>query len=376
MAATDRPEGTTHPVVAACLDADFVRLVSTADGDALAATGLLSRALGDIDVPYQASCTDHPDASGTDADCTLAIGWNGGDEAIDSVPLARTAYRIAREIAPDSVDSVLAIAGVVAAGDEPDGELLEHADLDRRAGVALPTDDVAEGLATTTLVRADFSGDETAIREGLGRLDPPLVDENPADDGEQSEYDADSAEFDRRLASWVALSIPESAPPRGAEVLEGALRPHVSDRFETIGGFAEVLDALARDRPGTGIALTLGQDVEDAALDVWKRHGRRAHEGLDAAETRRHDGLFVASVPDDAPIGTVARLCFGYRAPEPIALVVRDGAAAVAADRPIERPMREAAATLEGRATVRRRRGRARFAGTGDEFVAALREAL
>lgn len=369
MAATDRPEETTDRVAAACRDAGFVRLVGTADGDALAATGLLARALGAADVPYQASCTEHPTAPETDADCTIAVGWNGGDESLGSEPLAPAAYRIAREIAPESTDPILALAGVVAFGDEPDGELLESAQLNRRAGVALPTDDRVEGLVSTTLVRADFSGDEAIVREELDRLDPPI-------EGNEPDGDGDRGALDRRLASWVALSIPDTSPPRAAEAVEDALRPYVCERFETLGGFADVLDALARERPGTGIALALGQDVREAALDVWKRHGRRSHRALDVAETSRYDGLFVASVGDDAPIGTVARLCFAFRAPEPIALVVRDGAAAIAADRSIERPIRDASTTLDGRATVRGRRGRVRFDGTGDEFVTAFREAL
>jgi len=71
-------------------DAEFVRLVATADGDALAATGLFARALDAAGVPYQASLAAVPDPPATDADCTVAVGSAGGDVTLsgDSLALA------------------------------------------------------------------------------------------------------------------------------------------------------------------------------------------------------------------------------------------------------------------------------------------------
>jgi hypothetical protein len=181
----------------------------------------------------------------------------------------------------------------------------------------------------------------------------------------------------RELASLVALAAVEDAVPRAAESVQRALRPHECDRFETLGGYADVLAAVARDRPGVGIALALGRDVEPTALETWREHGRRAHAALRAADTGRYDGLFVARVGGKAPLGTVARLCSQYRSPEPVALAVTDGEAAVVAGNgtAIEAPLGEAAAALDGRAVARDGRGTATFDGTADDYLVAFREA-
>ena len=342
---------------AAVREAGFVRLVGTADGDALAATGLLARALEATGTPYQASLAAVPDPPATDADCTVAVGHAlDGGAVIEGTPLAIVAADVVRELDDDALDPTLALAGAVCAGAEPAGRLLEAAGLERRPGVALPTEDRIDGLAGSTLVHADFSGDEEAAEAALAGLDD---------------------EEGRQLASLVALSAVEDAVPRAAESVERALRPYECDRFETLGGYADVLAAVAQDRPGIGVVLALGRDVEATALETWRDHSRQAHTALRTADTGRYGGVYAARVDDDAPLGTVARLCFEYRSPEPLALAVTDGRAAVfaEADADVEGPLRGAAAALDGRATARDGRGAAAFDATADEYIVAFREA-
>ena len=359
MSAAGRPsEDAPGHAATALRDAGFVRLVGTADGDALAATGLVARALAAVDTPYQASVADVPEPPATDADCVLAVGHEraGADAALVESPVAVAAADVADDLAPDAVDPTLALAGGVCAGAAPSGRLLEAAGLERRPGVAVPTADPAEGLAASTLFHAGFSGDEAAAASFVERLDDP--------DG-------------RALASAVALAAVEDAAPRAAESVQRALRPHETERFETLGGYADVLSALAADRPGVGIALALGRDVEDAARSTWREHGHRAHEALRLADTGRYDGFTVARVDADAPLSTVARLQFAYRSPEPVALALADGrAAVVAADgTSVATPVQEAAAALDGRAAVREGRGAATFDGTATDYLEAFREA-
>ena len=355
MSAAGHSEDGRPRAAAALADADFVRLVGTADGDAAAAAGLLAQGLDAAGTPYQVSLAAVPDPPATDADCTVAVGHPTGDVALEGGSVALEAAAVVAEFAPEAVDPELALAGAVCAGVEPSGHLLEAADLDRRPGVAVPTDDPIEGLAASTLVHAPFSGDDRATE----------VLEGHASDG-------------RELASVVALSAIEDAPPRAAEALERALRPYVTERFGTLGGFADVLDAVARERPGTGIALALGHGVEPAALASWRAHGGRAHAALRAADTGRYEGVYVLRLEDGSPafLGTVARLGLSYRSPEPVALAVTDGAAAAAGEASVETPMRAAAGELDGRTTARNGRGAATFDGTVAGFTATFREAV
>jgi hypothetical protein len=375
MSAAGRSEDTPDHVAARLRTAEFVRLVATADGDALAATGLLARALEECGVPYQASLAAVPEPPATDADCTVGVGHAspGGkttrDITLRETPLSVTASDIAGELADTAVDPMLALAGAVSAGVEPSGRLLEAAATERQPGAALPTTDWTVGLAGTALVHAAFSGDEDVAAAMLDGVDDP-----------------------RNLASLVALSAVEDAPPRAPEAVDRALPPSESYRFQTLGGFADVLDAVARVRPGTGIALALGHDVESTALTAWQAHGRAVHTALRTADTGRYDGVSVARVdglgagerPDeltsrhgDAPLlGTVARLSFEYRSLEPVALAVTDGAAAAVGEAPVEEAIRAATTALGGRSTARDSHGTATFDGTATDFVAAFREAL
>ncbi|MFC7323832.1 exonuclease RecJ, partial [Halorubrum rutilum] len=168
----------------------------------------------------------------------------------------------------------------------------------RRPGVAIPTADLADGLAASTLVRTPYSGDTEGARAALAELGLP------------AELDDDAR---RRLASLVAVDVADAdgAIARAASAVERALRPYeaVGDAapFETVGGYADVLDALAREAPGTGVALALaadpGDDLATAALDAWRSHGLAAHRALDAATTGRYDGCVVVRADVGAGVG-------------------------------------------------------------------------
>jgi hypothetical protein len=370
MSTADRTEVSTpaaSDVAAACREAGLVRLVGTADGDALAAVGVLARALRAAEIPFQASVTRTPRITNeTDADVTVTVGVEGGDIALIDPVVSTRAYAAARELG--DADPVLALAGVVAAGGVPGDDgvgLLEAADLPRRPGLSVPVTDRADGLAHSTLFHAPFSGDVTAATEALAELDI-AADADDLDDTAR-----------RRLASFLSLSVVRDAPTRAATAVQRALRPYVGGPFETVGGFADVLDAVARERPGTGVALALGHDATRSALDAWRDHSRRAHETLIADQTARYDGLFV--VRGDGPVETVARLARDYRSPEPVVLALGDGEAAVAADREVTSPLRTALSALEGESSPvgRGTTAYARLDGVDrTELVTQLRGAL
>ncbi|MFC6836156.1 hypothetical protein [Halomarina ordinaria] len=345
-------------IAARLRDADFVRLFATPDGDALAATGLLARALAACDVAYQASVTHDPGA--TDADLTVAVGHRTGDLELVDAPLAVAAHAVARELGAPP-DATLALAGVVAAGAVPGAhaDLLSASGLERRPGLAVPTDDVAEGLAHTTLAHASFSGDPEATARALAGVDRE----------------------GRTLASLLALSTVEDATgaPRAAGAVERALRPYVTDGpFETLGGFADVLDAVARSSPGVGVALALGHDCRDAALSAWRDHAQAAHEAVRATDRERYDGLVVVRprLDDVGALDTVARLVRDFRSPEPVVLALCERRAAVAGVEDVTTLVSETAAATGGRATGRGSRVHVDLDDDPEPFVETLKRGV
>jgi hypothetical protein len=397
MSTADRQESAPAPadVAARLRGQGLVSLVATPDGDALAATGLLGRALAGADVPFQARVARVPDLGTTDADCTVGVGHDCGDVTLAGTgPVSATAFDVARELGDDP-DPVLALAGTTAAGRVPgqtDGGAFEAATerglLTRRPGVTLPTDDVADGLAHTTLFHAPFSGDVEAARTSVARRD---VGSEPDDDGR------------RRLASLVALSVVERAPPRAAESVERALHPYTLEGpFETVGGYADVLEAVVRERPGAGLAFALGHGGRTAALDAWRAHGTATHRALRDAGVARHRGCVVARVSADGgddpraegdadgsdavgdadgtdvgvAVETVARLLRDYRSPEPVVVVVAGNVAGVATvDRDAAALVREAATATGGTGSGRASLGYAEGVD-GDAFVEHVREVV
>jgi hypothetical protein len=186
----------------------------------------------------------------------------------------------------------------------------------------------------------------------------------------------------RRVASLAALATVgvDAAVARASDAVEAALRPHVGGPVETVEGYADVLECSAREAPGVALALALGHDgAVEPALDAWRTHGARAHESLRAADTGRYDGLSVfRDAAGGMPVATVARMAVRYRSPEPLALAVTDGRAALAGanGRDGFEPLAAAADALGGTAT---RLGPVSWATFDDEraaFVLAVREAL
>jgi hypothetical protein len=351
---TTAADAPTESVATTLSSASFVRLLADADGDGLAAAGLLARALRRVDVPFQAR-VDTMGADAPAADDGLLVGvsseYTNADVTVaPEGPTSLRAYRIAAEMGGTdggAPDPVLALAGIVADGSQPAsvaGELVEAAEaagaVVRRPGVATPVDDVVDGLAHSTLLHAPFSGDRDATAATVSSLSLP-------DGG----ADADS-ETRRSIASRVALAVAgdDDATPRAAEAVERALRPYATPEapVATLGGFADVLTAAARERPGTGIALALDHGGHDAALDAWREHGRAVHSALDSASTTRHDGVFVVQIGDEEAgtpgrLATIARLARDFRSPEPLVVAVGDGVAAISAR---ESGAADAAATL------------------------------
>jgi hypothetical protein len=372
-------------------EAPFVRILAAADGDSVAASGVVARAL---DCPFQVSVArtdaardrraerfadDHAD----DDAVVLSVGKTADGLAVPGAerPASVTAVDVASALGA-STAPVLALAGITAAGTIPGaGEservlasATERNLVARRPGVAVPTEDLVDGLAHTTLAHAEFSGDPTAAGAALAELGlPPEMDDDAR----------------RTVASLVAMSASggEHAPRRAAEAVERALRPYATAAapFATVGGYADVLETTAEVAPGSAVALALGHDARNAALDAWRDASERAHRALREATTGRYDGLFVAR-DDAAPVATTARLLRDFRSPEPVALVVGDGEAAAAAttDCGIAAAMRAAATAVDGESSGTGRRGYARFDPDEDgasspetkEFIAAFREAL
>jgi len=386
-------------------DAPFVRLVATDDGDALAAAGLLARALRATGTPFQARVDPDPVPDDVDDGVAVTVGVDRGPHAVPGAdrPASTAAFAVARALGVEP-DPVVALAGVVAAGSIPgadgSGDALDAAEragrVERRPGVALPvtgTDDAtpedadagpsrAEALAASTLAATRYSGDPEAARDALAPLGLP------------ADPDADDR---RRFASLVAVDAVDGdeASARAASSVERALRPYATDGpFETVGGYADVLDALAREEPGTGIALAIAGDPDEslrtAALDAWSRHGLAAHRALDAATIGRYDGCVVARVDaaavDASPaiLPTVARLVREFRSPEPVAVAVDETAGRLSAAATDSVGLGDACRTAAGEIGgdgwgTAARGGIAAADSDGDELtaaLAALREAI
>jgi hypothetical protein len=319
MATTERPDehAPADHVTVSLGNAGFVRVVAAPRGDTLAALGVLCRALDDRNVPFQAAIRRAGDVDHAgEADETVAIGLSEADATHDlsSDPVAE-AYAIASALS--TPNAVLGLAGSVVSGLDVPGQLADDAaaaGLSRRSGLAIPTAEPVAGVTHSTLVHGPFSGDADAASALVG------------------DFDA-CEEHWRRLSSDLALAVAETAPPvsPAGAALERILRPHVGGPLETVGGYADVLDALARRAPGLGIAAVLGDVDADAALDTWRSHGKAVHDAVAGADLRRHDGLVTtdADVADSA-VGPVARLLRDYRSPEPAVFVVGRGRSALA----------------------------------------------
>ncbi len=375
MSAAGRSAGSESDaaaVAAALGGAEFAQVVAHADGDGLAAAGVLARALMDADAAYQVS------AARTDAEIerrisdehpvvVLGADAEGADAAVDAaaVPASVTAFEAARELGA-SPDPTLALAGVVAWGGTPgsdgsDAALEAAADsgVAPRPGVGVPTEDLADGLAHSTLAHADYSGDPDRAQVLLAELDLPM------------ELDEDAR---RRVASVYAIDATAEGR-RAGEAVERALRPHetTDGPFATVEGYADVLDAVAREQPSVGVALALGHGDRTAALDAWRARARAAHRAVRTADPERYSGLVVART--DAPTWPVARLLRDFRSPEPVALAVGEDEATLAGP-PGSDQRRVLRATTDGAVGGIGDRAYAERIDDATAFVDAVREAV
>lgn len=374
MSTTGRPAVSTGGELATQLsNAEFVRFVAGATGESIAATGLLANALDGVGVPYQLSVTPltEPTESATETDLTVAIGRPGttADLTIDlDSDISGIAHDAATELGTENL--VLALAGSIAADGHPGNELASRAaerGIERRPGLGVPTADAADGLAHSTLVHTHVSGDVEAAESMISSLDP----DETASDGR------------REVASRVALAVAgdDDGTERGATQIEGLLRPLAGGPFETIAGYADVLDVLAREEPGLAVALILDSAAPDEALDAWRSHATTAHEAVRNGRTTRHDGLLVVRVDEGVPVDTVARLIADFRSPEPLVLVVGDDGAVAARSVGEEPPavgalFEQALAEFDGTGGGTPTWGRATVDVDPAEFIAAFKEAV
>ncbi|MFC7071929.1 hypothetical protein ACFQJ7_03445 [Halovenus rubra] len=377
MSTTGRPEKSApvaSDIASRIQDAGLVRVVAAATGDAVAATALLTMALDTHGVAHQSSVVALPEPADrdTDADVTVGIGRPVADAEVilgaEQEPASATALSVATTLG--TADYELALAGIIAGGTTPTSDVLAAAadrGIDRRPGIATPTSDRADGLAYSSLVHASFSGDIEAAKEVL------------------AEIDADSDEEMRRsLGSFVAFDVcaDEASTPQAADAVEPFLRPLSAPggRLDTVEGYADVLDAIAREQPAMAIALALGGVDPTETLDAWRRHTESAHEAVRSASTGRYDGLYVVQCDGDKPLGTVARLVADYRSPEPLVLAVDDSEALAV---PVSRDeftghlgsrLDEASTAVGGIGRGTATLGRAHHGGDPTDFIVAFRE--
>lgn len=367
--------------------ASFVRLLATPDAAGLAAAGTLATALQQAGVPFQVRATTAWDQSGRGT-TTVAIGHAGESDGADVVlpgdaaPSASVAaHSIATAMGADP-SPVTTLAGAVGTDVRPtvpgDGRILDEAkandSVKRISGIGIPTSDLVTGLAGSSFVRTPFSGDSDATRSFLENLGL-----------EATELQALDSSDGRRLASAVAIETVTGpdASSEAATRVERVLRPYLTPQgpFATLEGYADVLAVLAREHPGTGIALAMGaSDVRSKALSTWRTHSQRAHRQLSDATTARYDGVFVVRVDGGGPdttLPTVARLVHGFRSPEPVVLAVADGMGAAVGDHTPD-VVTQALQTAAPDGTVHPARsgGTATFDGSAREFIRAFREAL
>lgn len=318
MATTGRTAATDPDVSALATtlrEAEFVHFVSHADGDSIAAAGVLANALSPA-TPYQVSTVRTRAAADRRIELstgsTVSIGVDCEDA--QAVLLAESNALAAYDVASDfgDPDHALAIAGALAADTVLEDETLDSAiepSVERRPGVGIPTADLGDGLAHSTLFHADVSGDEQRAGALLAELDLPAEMDESAH---------------RRVASAVALAATEPpAPVSAVAAMEHVLRPHVlaEGPFETAEGYADVIEGLARSEPALATALALGHADRTDVLDAWREHASAVHDAVRLGDRTRYSG-FVVVETNGADPWTTARLVRDFRSAEPNVLAV------------------------------------------------------
>ncbi|MFB6176460.1 MAG: exonuclease RecJ, partial [Halobaculum sp.] len=152
------------PVATALSSGAFLRVFTRPSGDAVAAAGVIARAARAAGTGFQLRTTRETTVAdeerGAEDGRAIAVGWDAPDAVglvSDADPLAVAAAEAVRDAGLDP-DPILTLAGAFAAGVQPGaggtGALIEAAErrdaVVERPGVAVPTADVADGLAHST----------------------------------------------------------------------------------------------------------------------------------------------------------------------------------------------------------------------------------
>lgn len=324
--ATTGTDGETAGLAADLRGARLARVVSRADGDGLAAAAILGRALAAVGIPRHLSLAPSAAAAASrleEAGTAVPLGVPDSDCRFESA--ARCAYAAARELGTDP-DPGLALAGSVAAGIEPQGPALDAArerGMQVRPGLAVPTADLATGLAYSGHVHASFSGDRAAAQEFLDNLGLP------------EELDEAARE---RVASAVALEATD-ATARAATAIERALAPRTAPTgFETVGGYADVLSAAAARDPGRALAALLGSEDHETLVALWTDYGTALHDGVEAVTA---DGAVATGRVEAIPPRDVARLARDFAVPAERVYVAGPASIALATADPAARSLLE-----------------------------------
>ena len=370
-------DGSAESVATTLADTAFVRVICRSDGDAIAAAGLLARALRRENTPFQIRADQFGQADPTindqDDDCCIALGLSHPAADININPVeqsvTRSVYAVTEALSasqhastsasasvsgsdtPGDVsredvdidadttipptDTLLAVSGIVTTGVSLEAEsvistqaqeqtqtqsrkkdkdksgfataLLETItktdtiSIDQHPGVGIPVGNIVDGLAHSTLIHASFSGDIDATQAMIAEID---IDADVNDDSDNQDGSTDamslidlSTEDQRTIASAVTIDvIKTSTAAIGTAIsLERALHPQylLDGPMTTIEGYADVLRAVSRERPGTAIALAISHDANDAALTAWREHAQAVHHILETAHTGRYDGVYV-----------------------------------------------------------------------------------
>lgn len=335
MSTTGRPAdgaADAESAAAAIREAGFVRVVSYADGPGLAAAGVLARG---IDVPFQVSVARTSTgaaerlADADEAAATVAFGFdadelsetpNSPTLAVGGAEAVRHAAGVVRELGGSPAEPVV-LAGLRAAGAVPTED---DGAIERRPGVGIPTEDLADGLAHSTRLHGSWSGDESRAGATLAEL------ELPADLDDRAH---------RRLASTLAVELSGGpCPGRATDALHGVLHPHVHPdcAYATIEGFGDVLDTLSRSAPGVAVAAAVGRIDRPTALDAWRDAAAAVHTAVTRARANvptgdaQADGVHVATVSTEADAVSVARLIRDFVTDAPNVLVTDANGVALA----------------------------------------------
>lgn len=301
---------TASGLARSCREASFLTIYAARTGDGLAAAAQIASIRQSLDKPFQVSLVSTPadrrqrEAAADDSTQSVALETTS--------PASRIAYEAADELAVDP-EPVLALTGLVAAGESIDStapDMIADAGLNTRPGIASPTTNPVDGLAYSTLVHTEFSGDSEAARAAIQSLE----ERTP-----------------KTVASLLAQTVAgdEATTDRAAMAVERVLGPYeLEGPVSTLTGYADLVAGLARTAPGVGLSVMLNQTDLEPAIEHWREYATAVHSAVRDATLQRYGG--VVTVETDGPPETVARLLRDYRAPEPVVLAYSDREVAIA----------------------------------------------